>query len=689
MFIRKNFLYSLLILALFSSLQIGEAIAENFSPTEIQKEFVFNEGNLGKFIEFFGKTAQEQFGSKIVSGDLNADNIDDLIISSPFYSSGLEEWNGKISVFFGGNSDLDNPDIVFFGVKSGNQLGMSMDIADLNGDNIDDLIMGEYNSFSNDIRPGRVYIYYGNNDSIKKSIFLDDDFNGTILEGESDKDGFGLKVLATDLDMNGINELLVSSPFADKDDVENVGKIYLYANSDFSNPKIFTGFASNSMFGADIAVGNLDEDIENELVISAYKASNSNGKEVGEIYIYDDLNFLKDNFNNYDLILMGESDYKWFGFNVDIANVNNDEIDDLIVGSFPYSISYENGSVNIYDGKNSLLDLNESQSFYGEDLGLIIGSDFLMADLDNNGLDDILINAININPSTEDDYGMIYAFLNGNSSNFDLKNADLKFYSSDNDEWFSYSMDTLDFNNDGYTDLAISARYADYNDLINAGKVYLIFGDKDGFGVQYDKLNTVVSDGKIKRGEFIKLIVDEFDLKEKHKKLIQNCYNFKEFCFYDFSGKSSFDGLTVDPNIILYPDVGINDDFYEEVNIATMLGIINGYMEADQSPFMPNVEVTRIQALKVILGASELVDYKYKFEMKDLLGSLEAILEQVSYYTDIDPKKSHMWWYPRYVNFAHDAGIISDNENFRPDDKITVEELRKMIDNTKSYMENL
>ena len=501
MFIRKNFLYSLLILALFSSLQIGEAIAENFSPTEIQKEFVFNEGNLGKFIEFFGKTAQEQFGSKIVSGDLNADNIDDLIISSPFYSSGLEEWNGKISVFFGGNSDLDNPDIVFFGVKSGNQLGMSMDIADLNGDNIDDLIMGEYNSFSNDIRPGRVYIYYGNNDSIKKSIFLDDDFNGTILEGESDKDGFGLKVLATDLDMNGINELLVSSPFADKDDVENVGKIYLYANSDFSNPKIFTGFASNSMFGADIAVGNLDEDIENELVISAYKASNSNGKEVGEIYIYDDLNFLKDNFNNYDLILMGESDYKWFGFNVDIANVNNDEIDDLIVGSFPYSISYENGSVNIYDGKNSLLDLNESQSFYGEDLGLIIGSDFLMADLDNNGLDDILINAININPSTEDDYGMIYAFLNGNSSNFDLKNADLKFYSSDNDEWFSYSMDTLDFNNDGYTDLAISARYADYNDLINAGKVYLIFGDSISRlkqkSAKYRKNTVVISDNKV------------------------------------------------------------------------------------------------------------------------------------------------------------------------------------------------
>ena len=40
-----------------------------------------------------------------------------------------------------------------------------------------------------------------------------------------------------------------------------------------------------------------------------------------------------------------------------------------------------------------------------------------------------------------------------------------------------------DFNGDGYSDIILGARYADYNSRINAGISYLIFGKSSGLAI--------------------------------------------------------------------------------------------------------------------------------------------------------------------------------------------------------------
>ena len=132
--------------------------------------------------------------------------------------------------------------------------------------------------------------------------------------------------------------------------------------------------------------------------------------------------------------------------------------------------------------------------------------------------------------------------------------------------------------------------------------------------------------------------------------------------------------------------VDVNHVYYEDINLATMLGIINGYMGEENSPFHPEINVTRIQALKIILAAAELVPFKYRFELLDELGSEEALTSQKTPYEDIDTKVSSMWWYPRYVNFAYKNGIINDQDYLRPNDNITSSELNIWVAKTLEYL---
>jgi len=88
----------------------------------------------------------------------------------------------------------------------------------------------------------------------------------------------------------------------------------------------------------------------------------------------------------------------------------------------------------------------------------------------------------------------------------------------------------------------------------------------------------------------------------------------------------------------------------------------------------------------VILGAADLVNSKYKFELVAILGTEDKLFNQKSYFQDIDSKIDTMWWYPRYVNFAVENGIVSEGEYFRPNDKITVWEFNAMIDRTIEFL---
>ncbi len=185
------------------------------------------------------------------------------------------------------------------------------------------------------------------------------------------------------------------------------------------------------------------------------------------------------------------------------------------------------------------------------------------------------------------------------------------------------------------------------------------------------------------RGEAVKAVVSSFELEKRNADYISGCLGSPDECFFVFSAMSDYDDIRFDP-LILYPDVFPANRYYNAINTATIFGLVHGYLDEESSPFHPNDRITRIQALKVVLGAAGMVVWQDKFE---LAADFLAVAAQTMPFMDVFPERADMWWYSRYIGKACDADIIdcSEGGSFRPDDAITKAELDELISKTIDF----
>lgn len=183
------------------------------------------------------------------------------------------------------------------------------------------------------------------------------------------------------------------------------------------------------------------------------------------------------------------------------------------------------------------------------------------------------------------------------------------------------------------------------------------------------------------RGEVVERIVDGFELGQREASFLGACREQPHDCFFVFSAMSDYDDIAFEPFVRLYPDVNDKFRYYEAITTASMLGLVHGFMDEEDTPFKPEVVMTRVQALKITLGAADVLQWKERFELT------EADMQVSTPYVDTALRDVDNWWYNRYLNFAYEAGIISGNGEFHPDDPITFEELQTFINNTRAYSE--
>jgi len=237
-------------------------------------------------------------------GDLNNDGVIDLVVGARRdYDGGTRRgavWilfmntNGtvkseqKISDLQGNFSyTLDNED--FFGTGVDN-------IGDMDGDGINDLIVGAYGDDDGGQNKGAFYVLYLNaNGTVKsdrKVSMTQGNFQGTLDVG----DYFGRTIdVINDLDGNGINDLMVSC-ILDDDGGTNRGAFYfIYLNSDgtvafhekisYLSPGFNLLLDDDDRFGTDVtSLGDLDGDGQLDYLTGAYY-DDDGGTNRGAIYI--------------------------------------------------------------------------------------------------------------------------------------------------------------------------------------------------------------------------------------------------------------------------------------------------------------------------------------------------------------------------------------------------------------------
>jgi hypothetical protein len=158
-----------------------------------------------------------EFGQGIVCIDQNRDGYDDVVIGA----YGYNKKQGRAYLYHGNakRSLGTDPDMIFDGEAEGSCYGNLTVCGDIDGDHVNDLIIGAKGSGQ---RVGRVFVYWG------KELAGPDPKPGRIFTGENPKDAFGYEFACGDVNNDGFDDLVIGAyRYKDKTGKKQ-GRAYLY-----------------------------------------------------------------------------------------------------------------------------------------------------------------------------------------------------------------------------------------------------------------------------------------------------------------------------------------------------------------------------------------------------------------------------------------------------------------------------
>ena len=465
-------------------------------------------------------------GSVASAGDVNGDGIDDLIIGAVGAGPNGSSSGASYVVFgsdagFSANFDLSILDgsngFRISGVAAFDQSGRSVASAgDVNGDGIDDLIIGAKDADPNGNASGASYVVFGSAAGFSANFNLStlDGSNGFRISGVAASDQSGRSVAsAGDINGDGIDDLIIGTPYADPNGLSSGASYVVFgsragftANLNLSDLDGTNGF---SIFGAAAAnfsgwsvasAGDVNGDSLDDLIVGA-RGADPNGSTSGASYVV----FGKDTgfAANFDLSTLdgtngfrisGVASADQSGYSVASAgDVNGDGLDDLIVGArgadpngSGSGASYVVfGKVTGFAANFDLSTLDGTNGFRISGVASLDESGFSVAsagDLNGDGLDDLVIGARSADPNgnlSGASY-VVFGKESGFAANLDLSSLDgtngFRISGVAEGDYSGCSVASAgDVNGDGAADLIIGARFASPNGAYS-GAAYVIYG---------------------------------------------------------------------------------------------------------------------------------------------------------------------------------------------------------------------
>ena len=430
----------------------------------------------------------------MLMGDLNADGVDDLVISTPTADLVSMTENGRVSVHYGSTTGLSElPDMIYAGASDGAHYGAGMDLGDFNNDGIMDLAVGSPGwapAGDEEARPGLVHVYLGNASGVSPSPWVN-------LTGTSNE-SLGSAVAA--LHQTGNGDSLAATARNYTSEVSgtqtDAGKVNLYTGNEsgmFSSRNL-TQTENGGLFGRSLEACDVNNDGHDELIVG-------NTGDYSKPTTYSSVEYFFGSSSGYngtaDHTLASIVQGKLFGLNIAcVGDLNGDGFDEHII-SEPFNSTagaFGAGTLWLFDGTNGPLP-GEADWRYWPPANSRIGESMVAAgDINEDGYDDVYISSRMGNAA-----GRVEIFLGSATGISDDRQLLAEGNSS---EHLGFRMAAGgDINGDGLSDLFYSMRSQERGDAF--GLTYLMVSEQDWESISFERQGTVsdVQLGTAGRGE--------------------------------------------------------------------------------------------------------------------------------------------------------------------------------------------
>jgi len=354
---------------------------------------------------FLGEVGLDRAGFSVAgAGDVNGDGYDDLLIGAPFQDAGGAD-AGAVYLIYGpvvGTRNLSRADVKLIGENAVDRAGQSVAAAgDVNGDGIDDLVIGSGSNDAGGVDAGAAYIVYGPVTGPTLDLSLAD----VKLVGEAAGDGVGISVAgAGDVNGDGNDDVIVGAPGEDSTAFDAGAAYVVYGGSsgviDLSaaDVKLQGEAASDSAGTAVASAGDLNGDGRADVLVGAPGADGP-GTDNGVVYVIVDPAAGTGSVTDAVARFEGEGSSNRLGSSVASAgDVNGDGDLDFAVGARMYStptVGLAGAAYIIYGPVSGTLDMTNAFDIrvVGTAFLALMGTSLSSGDLNGDGFADVAIGA--------------------------------------------------------------------------------------------------------------------------------------------------------------------------------------------------------------------------------------------------------------------------------------------------------
>jgi hypothetical protein len=382
----------------------------------------------------------DSFGGSVANaGDVDGDGVDDLLVGETRYSASATRC-GRVCVYSGKSHALIRS---HSGTQADERLGTAVaGVGDLDGDGYGDYAGASYDfDTTTAADAGRILVWSGSTGSVLWTA-----------EGSSAHEHLGAQLTTiADMDDDGIPELLAGAQTADEARLfDESGQVFLTLH----------GTAGSGFGGGAARTGDVDGDGHDDFLVSAELYSSATHPYVGEVNVFSGKSA------TWLFRFEGDEDHDELGSSLaGIDDVDGDGVPDFLVGaSLGSNSTYGDwaGYARVVSGSSGAT-LRTEYGSWGDHMGRALAR---TADLDRDGIDDYAVT----------DFSNVYGrvrVLSGRDGSL-VWEFDGAWTGSGTNWAFGTALAAGDWNGDGLADLAIGdPSFEDFHANTEPGGVWL------------------------------------------------------------------------------------------------------------------------------------------------------------------------------------------------------------------------